>query len=226
MRHLALPHLAFLICSIWLCRKLLCFKYLLATGSAAYHFRQRQSRHRRRNKRHPAAKGQALRGARLKALLALDFCLCVRGHSCNSFIQMHICGTARVFHPGEEFQRGRSCKSKVCTKWPYLRLPDNTTHGSRGVALSRQHRRRNKRHPAAKGQALRGARLKALLALDFCLGMRGHSCNSFIQMHICGTARVFYPGEEFQRGSSCKTPYSQYATTDTCRSTQGFPPDH
>ena len=115
----------------WICRKLLCFTYLLATGSGAYHFRQRRSRHRRRNK---------------------------------------------------------------C-------------------------------HPAAKDQALRGARLKALLALDFCLGMRGHSCNSFIQMHICGTARVFYPGEEFQRGSSCKSPDSQYATTDTCRSTQGFPPD-
>ena len=105
-----LHQLALLICSIWLCRKLLCFKYLLATGSAAYHFRQRRSRHRRRNQRHPAAEGQALRGARPKALLALDFCLCVRGHSCNSFIQMHICGTARVFHPGEEFQRGRSCK--------------------------------------------------------------------------------------------------------------------
>ena len=114
----------------WLCRKLLCFKYLLVTGSAAYHFRQRRSRH----------------------------------------------------------------------------------------------RRRNQRPPAAKDQAPRGARLKALLALDFCLGMRGHSCNSFIQMHICGTARVFYPGEEFQRGSSCKTPDSQYATPDTCRSTQGFPP--
>ena len=84
MRHLALPHLAFLICSIWLCRKLLCFKYLLATGSAAYHFRQRRSRHRRRNQRHPAAEGQALWGARLKALLALDFCLCMRGRSCNS----------------------------------------------------------------------------------------------------------------------------------------------
>ena len=38
------------------------------------------------------------------------------------------------------------------------------------------------RPPAAKGQALRGARLKALLALDFCLFMRGRSCNSFIQV--------------------------------------------
>ena len=53
------------------------------------------------------------------------------------------------------------------------------------------------RSPAAKVQALRGARLRALLALDFCL---------------------------FQRGSSCK-PDSQYATTDMSRSTQGFPPD-
>ena len=95
----------------WLCRKLLCFKYLLVTGSAAYLFRQRQSRHRRRNKRHPAAKDQALRGARLKALLALDFCLCMRGHSCNSFIQMHICWAAHEFHRGEAFQRDHSCNS-------------------------------------------------------------------------------------------------------------------
>ena len=73
-----LHQLALLICSIWLCRKLLCFKYLLATGSAAYHFRQRRSRHRSRNKRPPAAEDQALRGARLKVLLALDFAyLCV-----------------------------------------------------------------------------------------------------------------------------------------------------
>ena len=62
----------------WLCRKLLCFTYLLATGSGAYHFRQRRSRHRSRNKRPPAAEDQALRGTRLKALLALDFAyLCV-----------------------------------------------------------------------------------------------------------------------------------------------------
>ena len=73
-----LHQLALLICSIWLCRKLLCFKYLLVTGSAAYHFRQRRSRHRSRNKRPPAAEGQALWGTRLKALLALDFAyLCV-----------------------------------------------------------------------------------------------------------------------------------------------------
>ena len=42
------------------------------------------------------------------------------------------------------------------------------------------------RPPAAKVQALRGARLKAILALDFCLGMRDHSCNSFIQMISAG----------------------------------------
>ena len=42
----------------WLCRKLLCFTYLLATGSGAYHFRQRQSRHRRRKLHPPEAKGQ------------------------------------------------------------------------------------------------------------------------------------------------------------------------
>ena len=95
----------------WLCRKLLCFKYLLATGSAAYHFRQRRSRHRSRNKRPPAAEGQALWGTRLKALLALDFCLFMRGHSCNSFIQMHICWAAHEFHRGEAFQRDHSCNS-------------------------------------------------------------------------------------------------------------------
>ena len=48
----------------------------------------------------------------------------------------------------------------------------------------RRHRRLNKSPPAAKVQALRGARLKALLALDFCLFMRGRSCNSFIQVGI------------------------------------------
>ena len=36
--------------------------------------------------------------------------------------------------------------------------------------IARRHRRRNIRSPAAKVQALRGARLRALLALDFCLG--------------------------------------------------------
>ena len=86
----------------WLCRKLLCFTCLLATGSAAYHFRQRRSRHRSRNKRPPAAEDQALRGARLKALLAVDFCLFAW-----SFVeiinQVHICGAARVFHPCGNF---------------------------------------------------------------------------------------------------------------------------
>ena len=43
------------------------------------------------------------------------------------------------------------------------------------VQCQRQHRRRNIRPPEAKGQALRGARPKALLALDFCLFMRGRS---------------------------------------------------
>ena len=95
----------------WLCSKLLCFIYLLATGSAAYHFSQRRSRHRRRNKASPAAKVQALWGTRLKALLALDFCLFMRGHSCNSFIQMHICWAAHEFHRGEAFQRDHSCNS-------------------------------------------------------------------------------------------------------------------
>ena len=71
----------------FLSSKLLCFIYLLATGSAAYHFSQRRSRHRRRNKCPPAAKGQALRGASLKALLALDFCLFMRGHSWKSLIR-------------------------------------------------------------------------------------------------------------------------------------------
>ena len=36
--------------------------------------------------------------------------------------------------------------------------------------MSRRHRRRNIRSSAAKVQALLGALLKALLALDFCLG--------------------------------------------------------
>ena len=69
---------------------------------------QCQRRHRRRNQRPPAAKDQTLRGARLKALLALDYWLFVRCRSCNSFIQMHICEADRLFHPGVELQRGRS----------------------------------------------------------------------------------------------------------------------
>ena len=43
------------------------------------------------------------------------------------------------------------------------------------VQCQRQHRLRNIRPPEAKGQALRGARPKALLALDCCLFMRGRS---------------------------------------------------
>ena len=79
----------------WICRKLLCFTCLLATGSAAYHFRQRRSRQRRRNQRPPAAEGQALRGARLKALLALDFCLFMRGRSCKPDSQYATTDTCR-----------------------------------------------------------------------------------------------------------------------------------
>ena len=53
--------------------------------------------------RHPAAKDQALRRARPRALLALDFCLCMRGRSCNSSILVHISGLAPVFHPGGNY---------------------------------------------------------------------------------------------------------------------------
>ena len=42
------------------------------------------------------------------------------------------------------------------------------------------------------------------------------SCNSFIQMHICGAAREFHRGEDFQRGRSCKSPDSRDPATDTC----------
>ena len=42
-------------------------------------------------------------GARPKALLALDFCLCMRGRSCNSSILVHISGLAPVFHPGGNY---------------------------------------------------------------------------------------------------------------------------
>ena len=87
----------------WLCSKLLCFTYLLATTSATCQFSQCQLQHRRRNKASPAAKVQPLRGARLKALLALDFCLCILGHSWNSSILMHISGPARVLHPGGNY---------------------------------------------------------------------------------------------------------------------------
>ena len=66
----------------------------------------------------------------------------------------------------------------ICTKWPYHRLNDSSTLGSQALLYQRQHRRRKIRPPAAKVQALRGARLKALLALDFCLCIRGCSCIS------------------------------------------------
>ena len=161
------------------------------------------------SKASPAAKVQPLRGVRLKALLALDFCLCMLGRSWN---------TSR-----REFQRGRSCKSPdsqyattdmcsstpavrycrnegtctrtythkylwqgvhcqvICTKWPYHRLNDSSTLGSQALLYQRRHRRRKICPPAAKVQALRGARLKALLALDFCLFMRSRSWKSLIR---------------------------------------------
>ena len=92
-----LRQLAFLICSIWLCRKLLCFTYLLATGSGAYHFRQRRSRHRRRKLHPPEAKGQRCGEltSRLSSHLTFTY-LCVviraihssrRGISAWSFVQ-------------------------------------------------------------------------------------------------------------------------------------------
>ena len=43
----------------------------------------------------PAAKDQALQGDRLKALLALDFCLCMLGRSCkpdSQYATTDICG--------------------------------------------------------------------------------------------------------------------------------------
>ena len=130
----------------WICRKLLCFKYLLVTGSAAYLFRQRQSRHRRRNIRPPAAKGQALRGARPKALLALDFCLFQRGSSCKPdrrYATTDMCsstpavrcrrneGTCTRHHAHKYLWPGLHCQ--VCTKWPYLHLHDSTTLGSHAL---------------------------------------------------------------------------------------------
>ena len=54
------------------------------------------------------------------------------------------------------------------------------------VQCQRRHRRRNQRPPAAKDQALRGARPKALLALDFCLGIRGLSWQSLIRCISAG----------------------------------------
>ena len=109
----------------WLCSKLLCFTYLLATTSATCQFSQCQRRHRRRNKASPAAKVQALRGARLKALLALDFCLGRRGHSCNSFIQVHNCEAARVFHPDGCISAGLLVYyiQAVTTAWSFVQIP-------------------------------------------------------------------------------------------------------
>ena len=104
-------------------------------------------------------------------------------------------GTCTQTYAHKYLWQGLYCQV-ICTKWPYHRLNDSSTLGSQALLYQRQHRRRKIRPPAAKVQALRGARLKALLALDFCLCMLGRSCKSLD---------------------------SQYATTDTCRSTQGFP---
>ena len=150
-------------------------------------------RHRRRNIRHPAAKVQALRGARPKALLALDFCLGMRGRSCNSPDSQYATtdifsdtpavrcrrneGTCTRTYAHKYLWQGLYCQV-ICTKWPYHRLNDSSTLGSQALNYQRQHRRRKIRPPAAKVQPLRGARLKALLALDFCLCIRGCSCNS------------------------------------------------
>ena len=105
-----------------------------------------QRRHRRRNKRHPAAKGQALRGARPKALLALDFCLFQRGSSCKPdrrYATTDMCsstpavrcrrneGTCTRHHAHKYLWPGLHCQ--VCTKWPYLHLHDSTTLGSHAL---------------------------------------------------------------------------------------------
>ena len=166
---------------------------MLATASATCHFSQCQRRHRRRNKASPAAKVQALRGARLKALLALDFCLFMRGRSCKSpdsqYATTDMCsstpavrcrrneGTCTQTYAHKYLWQGLYCQV-ICTKWPYHRLNDSSTLGSQALLYQRQNRRRNICPPAAKVQPLRGARLKALLALDFCLRILGCSCKS------------------------------------------------
>ena len=86
-------------------------------------------------------------------------------------------GTCTRTYAHKYLWQGVHCQV-ICTKWPYHRLNDSSTLGSQALNYQRQHRRRNTRPPAAKVQALRGARLKALLALDFCLCIRGCSCNS------------------------------------------------
>ena len=100
MRHFALPHLEFLICSIWLCRKLLCFTYLLATGSGAYHFRQRQSRNRRRKLHPPEAKGQHCGelASRLSSRLTFAYlCVVVRANLTVNMPLRILVGVHRVF---------------------------------------------------------------------------------------------------------------------------------
>ena len=154
----------------------------------------------------PAAKGQALRGASLKALLALDFCLFMRGRSCKSpdsqYATTDMCsstpavrcrrneGTCTRTYAHKYLWQGVHCQV-ICTKWPYHRLNDSSTLGSQVLLYQQQHRRRNKCPPAAKDQALRGARLKALLALDFCLFMRGRSWKSLIRCISAGLLVYF-----------------------------------
>ena len=86
-------------------------------------------------------------------------------------------GTCTQTYAHKYLWQGLHCQV-ICTKWPNHRLNDSSTLGSQVLLYQRQHRRRNKCPPAAKVQQLRGARLKALLALDFCLRILGCSCKS------------------------------------------------
>ena len=79
-------------------------------------------------------------------------------------------GTCTQTYAHKYLWQGLHCQV-ICTKWPYHRLNDSSTLGSQALLYQRQHRRRKIRPPAAKVQALRGARPKALLSLDFCLGI-------------------------------------------------------
>ena len=99
---------------------------------------------------------------------------------CSSTSAVRYCrneGTCTRTYAHKYLWQGVHCQV-ICTKWPYHRLNDSSTLGSQVLLYQRQHRRRNKCPPAAKDQALRGARLKALLALDFCLRILGCSCKS------------------------------------------------
>ena len=75
-------------------------------------------------------------------------------------------GTCTQTYAHKYLWQGLYCQV-ICTKWPYHRLNDSSTLGSQALLYQRQHRRRKIRPPAAKVQPLRGARLKAPLALDF-----------------------------------------------------------